>query len=691
VLEDEVLARAARAGDRAAFGKLIERHRPGIYRLCYRLTGSAADAEDLAHDTFVEAFLKLGQLRQPDRFLAWLRTTALNLGRGRHRQLRDEARRLSGPAAAAESENPCRIRLGRALPELSPAHRLALALHYSEGLSYEEIARFLEVPVGTVMSRMNRARRDLKRRAGQSPVEEEPTMLPDETFDREVQAEIGLLLSLFRDDRQAMDRLSVLLRRSPGRLVELLERGDPEVSLADLALVLRRVGTAGLETVLTCALSPEAVASPRAAAVLAHFIRGGRSLLPGLRSARTATREAYLALDALFAAQPAPVAAAGLLLGVLAAPLDEQTAPLVTSALLCYPAAAYPRLLDQFWSGTRGDVLYALGRTGDRFAATLIDTLRAGDPRRRARALEGAEAIARGLRCDAPGDAPDEDRMALEARFRRKWAPPLSRDRDPVVLAALAEAIGQRLEEMTAGEQVRAVSVLGWLRSRPHQPAVEALARDGTGPVRLAAIRALAELGAADAAGLLADLAERGTSAERAAALDALGRLQVDAARALAARATTDPDPLVCRAGTFALGSLDGDASALLALSRGPAAPNREAARRALHARRQQQTAGAAAPPRRLHPRVGFHTPNPPYHVSVEAAIRHLPEDRSYSEADLTRRIAELCADYSSTRRYLVEGGLMQRERGIYRLTPLGAAVWRVERCLRVQYLAGPR
>lgn len=72
---------AAQGGDPDAFGDPVRRYHAFIYRLCYRMTGGAADAEDLAQETFVEAYLKLGQLRDPERFGGWMRTLALNLCR----------------------------------------------------------------------------------------------------------------------------------------------------------------------------------------------------------------------------------------------------------------------------------------------------------------------------------------------------------------------------------------------------------------------------------------------------------------------------------------------------------------------------------------------------------------------------------------------------------------------------------
>jgi hypothetical protein len=77
----------------------------------------------------------------------------------------------------------------------------------------------------------------------------------------------------------------------------------------------------------------------------------------------------------------------------------------------------------------------------------------------------------------------------------------------------------------------------------------------------------------------------------------------------------------------------------------------------------------------------------PPYHISLEAAVRALPGLGPFDERELSRLIGQLCRDFASTRRYLVDEGLMAREAGIYRFTTPGESVWRVERFLRERYM----
>src|SRR6266536_3246246 len=147
VMQDSELIGKVRAGDREAFGRLVERYQGLIYQLCFRVAGNVPDAEDLAHEAFVEAYLKLDQLRDPEKFARWLRTLALNLCRMWYRQRQREAVGLPEEATECREEEDRSIyqRMFSGLSQLTAAHRMALALHYWEGLSYEEAARFLAV------------------------------------------------------------------------------------------------------------------------------------------------------------------------------------------------------------------------------------------------------------------------------------------------------------------------------------------------------------------------------------------------------------------------------------------------------------------------------------------------------------------------------------------------------------------
>jgi RNA polymerase sigma-70 factor (ECF subfamily) len=164
------LARRARHGDATAFDALVRRfHRP-VYRFCWRLVRSS-DAEDLAQDTFVRAFVHFERFDPERPVLPWLvaiaRRLCLDLLRRRQVMARVETLPDTGPPATdPEGEASLReqlSRLDRALDDLDEGPRMAIILFHIEEMSYRDIAAALEVPMGTVMTWLHRGRAQLKR------------------------------------------------------------------------------------------------------------------------------------------------------------------------------------------------------------------------------------------------------------------------------------------------------------------------------------------------------------------------------------------------------------------------------------------------------------------------------------------------------------------------------------------------
>jgi RNA polymerase sigma-70 factor (ECF subfamily) len=164
----------ATAWQAPSWEQIVRDHSARVYRLAYRLTGNRHDAEDLAQETFVRVFRSLDSFT-PGTFEGWLHriTTNLFLDQARRRQrirmdgMGDEADRyasgdqLAAPERAYEHGNLDHD-VQRALDELPPEYRAAVVLCDIEGLSYEEIARTLDVKIGTVRSRIHRARARLR-------------------------------------------------------------------------------------------------------------------------------------------------------------------------------------------------------------------------------------------------------------------------------------------------------------------------------------------------------------------------------------------------------------------------------------------------------------------------------------------------------------------------------------------------
>lgn len=154
--------------------EIVRTHSGRVYRLAYRLTGNRHDAEDLTQETFVRVFRSL-HTYSPGTFEGWLHriTTNLFLDQARRRQrvriepIGDDSERWSSPDLLATPERAFEAAhldrdVQRALDELPPEYRAAVVLCDIEGLSYEEIAATLGIKLGTVRSRIHRARARLR-------------------------------------------------------------------------------------------------------------------------------------------------------------------------------------------------------------------------------------------------------------------------------------------------------------------------------------------------------------------------------------------------------------------------------------------------------------------------------------------------------------------------------------------------
>jgi RNA polymerase sigma-70 factor (ECF subfamily) len=175
VNESDLVSRA-KNGERNAFGELVCIHAQGVRNVIYRMCGDAQIAEDAAQETFIQAWLHLASYRPQASLRNWLYRIALNAATD---ILRKERRILpgalddldlpdSGPGPEAwffQEERAADIR--KAVLSLPAACRAVLVLREYEGLSYQEIAETLDIPSGTVMSRLNYARKLLRNKLEQ--------------------------------------------------------------------------------------------------------------------------------------------------------------------------------------------------------------------------------------------------------------------------------------------------------------------------------------------------------------------------------------------------------------------------------------------------------------------------------------------------------------------------------------------
>ncbi len=161
---DADLVVATRSGDRDAFGELVRRYRDAVYGVSYHRLGDFAASEDLTQDAFVQAYVRLGELRDPARFAPWLFAVARNLC-NQHLRRRRETPGLDADDLSTdglESHAAERDLVHRALLALPPGNALALTLFYVDGYSYAEIATFLDVPTSTLKGRIERGRSRLR-------------------------------------------------------------------------------------------------------------------------------------------------------------------------------------------------------------------------------------------------------------------------------------------------------------------------------------------------------------------------------------------------------------------------------------------------------------------------------------------------------------------------------------------------
>jgi len=167
---DRELIEATLAGCREAFGELVARYKDAVFGVAFHILGDFEAARDAAQESFIKAYVKLGALRQRDRFGPWLRRiaegTARNLARGLRWEaplasLGDSMQAASTPHERAEQAEFART-VNEALATLSEPTRLAVILHYVDGYSGTEVAGFLGISPGAVRTRISRARSRLR-------------------------------------------------------------------------------------------------------------------------------------------------------------------------------------------------------------------------------------------------------------------------------------------------------------------------------------------------------------------------------------------------------------------------------------------------------------------------------------------------------------------------------------------------
>ena len=169
--QENIIARARR-GDADAFERLVVAYRDQVFRLALRMCGSEADADEVAQEAFLSAWKGLPNFRGDSQFSTWLYQltshAAIDLMRREKRQIAaEDITEVSAPDPAPGPQQQAerseqRQAVRDAILQLTPEYRQIVVLRFLEELSYEEIGAMLALPSGTVKSRLNRARAQLK-------------------------------------------------------------------------------------------------------------------------------------------------------------------------------------------------------------------------------------------------------------------------------------------------------------------------------------------------------------------------------------------------------------------------------------------------------------------------------------------------------------------------------------------------
>lgn len=180
------LIRKIKGGDIASFEQFFNEYQKRVYNLAYRMIGNEQDAADITQEVFVRVYGSLNRLNNEETFFAWLRTIMVNLCRDYFRKAArtikadslDEKVTVDGSEVEyqveGKSSNPGKLlerkelqeAVQRAINSLSEEQRMAVVLHHIEGMDVKDISEKLNIPEGTVKSRLARARDELKRKLG---------------------------------------------------------------------------------------------------------------------------------------------------------------------------------------------------------------------------------------------------------------------------------------------------------------------------------------------------------------------------------------------------------------------------------------------------------------------------------------------------------------------------------------------
>jgi RNA polymerase sigma factor (sigma-70 family) len=250
-VSDGELVNRCLEGDKDAFGELIMRYQGVVRGLAYHLVGSFQDAEDLAQESFIRAYVRLSDLQDRSKFASWLKRVTFSvcmnwLKTHKHDQASPLEERIyhvpdptSCPSDSVEAAE-LRDAVLQAVANLPEIYRLPLTLFHLDGLSYNKVADFLDLPVSTVKWRLHQARRMLKKGMLQMVAEVFEEYKPSEKFAEETMEKISMLVA---DHNPAMRDVLINILTKEGydvhgaegglEALERLEHSDYQVVIVE--------------------------------------------------------------------------------------------------------------------------------------------------------------------------------------------------------------------------------------------------------------------------------------------------------------------------------------------------------------------------------------------------------------------------------------------------------------------------
>lgn len=256
-LNDEELVNKCLSGDKAAFGELVMRYQGIVRGLAYHLVGNFEDARDLAQDSFIRAYCRLTDLRDGMKFASWLRKITFSVcmnwlkicRRDQVVPMEADGKDINQPTDPAPSPveqleaAELRDAVLQAINQLPENYRLPLTLFHLDGLSYNKVADFLDLPVSTVKWRLHQARKKLEKGMLQMATEIFEEHKPDKEFTEETMEKISLLIA--DDDSAVRDALTKIFKdegydvhgaEDGIEALKHLEQRDCQIAIVDMKM-----------------------------------------------------------------------------------------------------------------------------------------------------------------------------------------------------------------------------------------------------------------------------------------------------------------------------------------------------------------------------------------------------------------------------------------------------------------------